>query len=36
MGVRFIIGGAGSGKSQRCLDELTREALAAPSGPPKK
>lgn len=34
MGVRFIIGSAGSGKSQRCLDELTREALAAPSGPP--
>ena len=34
MGVRFIIGSAGSGKSQHCLDEITREALAAPSGPP--
>lgn len=34
MGLRFIIGSAGSGKSQRCLDELTRAAQAAPSGPP--
>ena len=34
MGVRFIIGSAGSGKSQRCLDELTRAAQAAPAGPP--
>ncbi|WP_043713926.1 helicase-exonuclease AddAB subunit AddB [Symbiobacterium thermophilum] len=34
MGVRFIIGGAGSGKSQRCLDELTQAAQAAPAGPP--
>ncbi|WP_374713630.1 helicase-exonuclease AddAB subunit AddB [Symbiobacterium terraclitae] len=34
MGVRFIIGSAGSGKSQVCLDELTRAAQAAPDGPP--
>jgi len=34
MAVRFIIGSAGSGKSQTCLDELTQAALAAPSGPP--
>lgn len=34
MGVRFIIGSAGSGKSQRCLDELAEAAQAAPSGPP--
>lgn len=34
MAVRFIIGGAGSGKSQTCLEELTAAALASPSGPP--
>ena len=36
MGLRFIIGSAGSGKSQVCLDGLTRAALAEPDGPPLK
>lgn len=34
MGLRFIIGSAGAGKTHTCLDELTAAAKAAPEGAP--
>jgi ATP-dependent helicase/nuclease subunit B len=34
MAVRWIIGRAGSGKTQRCLDEVRQRLQEAPDGPP--
>jgi ATP-dependent helicase/nuclease subunit B len=34
MGVRFIIGRAGSGKTGRCFDRIVRECREEPLGPP--
>ena len=34
MSLRFIIGRAGSGKSHTCLEQIQKELLASPEGPP--
>ncbi|GIP39595.1 ATP-dependent helicase/deoxyribonuclease subunit B [Paenibacillus sp. J31TS4] len=34
MALRFVIGRAGSGKTERCLDEIRSELRRDPSGPP--
>ncbi|WP_438446216.1 helicase-exonuclease AddAB subunit AddB [Gorillibacterium sp. sgz5001074] len=34
MGIRYLIGRAGSGKSTRCLEELRERLLREPDGPP--
>jgi ATP-dependent helicase/nuclease subunit B len=34
MAIRWIIGRAGSGRTQRCLDEIKERLLAEPDGPP--
>ncbi|HEY8346162.1 MAG TPA: helicase-exonuclease AddAB subunit AddB [Symbiobacteriaceae bacterium] len=34
MGLRFIIGSAGSGKTHTCLEEIAAAVRAAPEGPP--
>ncbi|MEW6623614.1 MAG: helicase-exonuclease AddAB subunit AddB [Bacillota bacterium] len=34
MGLRFILGRAGSGKTEHCLNSIRREAMANPDGPP--
>ena len=34
MSIRFVIGRAGSGKSQRCLSEIKQQLATAPEGAP--